>query len=383
MNNNNKFQFINMEEVSDDSKEEKKKDVLSPDKSNDEIETKINTDIIKKFYFSFEARIIVSVIAILLLFGGACFLGYKVINHTSTEKVSYIENGDFTYQVCSNDSTCKIENLVYTTDSIDIIKILFKYDAKYEKKIDNDTNYRVTAIVNAFEKENHKLLYQKDINLVKKTKLSSDSINYSINKEVVVDYNKYKELVKEYKDTDKQVEVALYLEENGESRKISSLTIPFSTEEFTLNKYTTANTTRNVEIKVNSWDGYSVVYGIAASLLTLISLVLIYKTTRLVLKVTNNKSEYEEEVDSLLKEYDSIIIVARDGYESMIDREVIKLESFEELVKMREDTEKPIIFSKVNNVKCEFILEKDDILYKYVMKEADFTEDDKNKLENK
>ena len=124
-------------------------------------------------------------------------------------------------------------------------------------------------------------------------------------------------------------------------------------------------------------------YGLASSLLTIISLVLIYRTTSLVLKVTNNKSEYEETVDNILKEYDSIIVVSQDGYEDIVGREIIKVDSFDELVKVKDNIDKPIIFSKINNVKCEFIVEDEKLLYKYVLKEADFTEDDKIKLENK
>ena len=94
----------------------------------------------------------------------------------------------------------------------------------------------------------------------------------------------------------------------------------------------------------------------------------------MVLKVTNNKNDYEDAIDSLLKEYDNLIIVARDGYESMIEREVVKIDEFEELVKVRDRINKPIIFSRVNNVKSEFVVEDDNILYKYVLKESDFTD---------
>ena len=47
------------------------------------------------------------------------------------------------------------------------------------------------------------------------------------------------------------------------------------------------------------------------------------------------------------------------------------MESFEELVAAHETLKKPIIFSKVNDVKCEFIVEDTKTLYKYILKEAD------------
>ena len=361
-----KFEF-----VENDIHDENSKKVPVEDKEK-------NVDITKKFYFSFEARIIVSIIAILLLFVGACFLALKVINHTTTQKVNYEEICDFSYQVCLDDATCLPENSKYNAADINIIKIAFKYDAKYDKKIDVNNKYRVNSVVSAYDKKDHGLVYRKDINIVQSTEIKEVSGSYPVSEIVTVPYDAYQNsFFKDYPNTDNELEIAFYVEEKNETRKVASLTIPYSKETFELTKYN-SDSNRTIDVKVNVWDSYTLVYGIFASILVLVSLVLIYKTTRLVLKVTNNKNEFEQEVDSLLKEYDNIIIVARDGYESIIEREVVKVSTFDELVKIRDEISKPIIFSRVNNVKCEFIVEADDKLYKYVMKEADLTEEIKN-----
>ena len=179
------------------------------------------------------------------------------------------------------------------------------------------------------------------------------------------------------------MEIDLYVEEDNNNRKVSSVTLPLNEDNFEIKKFNVSNNNKIKKVDNSGWNNYSTICASIASILILISLVLIYKITRLVLKVTNNKNEYESAVSSVLKQYDSIIVVARDGYESLEEREIVKLDSIEELVKIRDELNKPIIFSKVNNVKCEFIVEDEKILYKHVMKEADFTEDDKNKLENK
>ena len=61
----------------------------------------------------------------------------------------------------------------------------------------------------------------------------------------------------------------------------------------------------------------------------------------------------------------------------------ISIESFEALLEIKNRLNKPIIFSVINDVKCEFIVEDEKVLHKYVMKEADFLEDEKINLENK
>lgn len=372
MGENNKFQFVSLEENNEEIVDDKKVEVLIDEEPKKEEDTTITVS--KKRHFSFEERIIVSVLVILLLFAGACFLGLKVINHTTMQEVKYVENVDFTYQVCLKTATCLPENTSYNSSNINIIKLTFKYDAKYAKRIKINNNYRVLGTITVASKETQKVLYQKNVDLVEKTPLSFKKDNYSVTEIVTVDYAKYKELLKDYTNADKQIEVVFYLEENNQSRSVSSLVIPLSKDIFELNKHTTINENRKAKEKVNVWDTYSLIYAIASSFLTIVSLSLIYRTTRLVLKVTNNKSDYEEEVERLLKEYDSIIVVAQDGYESILEREVIKVDEFEELVKVRDEIGKPIIFSKVNNVKSEFIVEDDKVLYKYVIKEADFTD---------
>ena len=380
----NKFQFVDEEIIG-----EVKNDNASSEKVKEDAKKEANKEEIKVpkgLYFSFELRVIASILVILVLFVGACFLGLKVFNHTGTQKVNYVENCDFTYQVCLKNGTCEPENLTYVSADIDTINIAFKYNAKYEDKIDVDNSYRVMAIITAYDKDNHSLLFKNENEKVEKKNFKNVGNSFTSTEVVKIGYAQYKESFKrDYPNTYNQIEIVFYVDENSDTRKVASLIIPFSNEKFELSKSTT-NTTRSAEAKINVWDMYSIIYTVAASILTIVSLVLIYRTTRLVLKVTSgNKSEYEEAVENILKANDSIITVAGEGFESIVpeEKEVIKLESFDELVKVRENVDKQIVYNKINNVKCEFTLEDDKSLYKYVMKEADFTEEDKNKLENK
>lgn len=361
-NKNNKFQFVEGEEAVE-------KKVL------DDIKKQKNTiTVSKKMHFSFEARIILSVFSILVLFMGACFLGFRVINHTTTVQNNYVENANFTYQVCLKDSSCVPESTIHDTDNIDIIKMSFTYDAKYEKKFKNNNSYRVTSVISAYSKKDSTLLYQKNIDLVDKKFFSGNKDNYLVSEVVTIDYAKYKKFFRDYSNATKQVEVVFYVEEKNEIRKVASLLIPISKDNFDVSKYVTSNNQRESKIKVNVWDNYSLIYALATSVLTIISLILIYKTTRLVLKVTGTKNNYEDKINSILKEYDDIIVSVTDPYEPIMEKEVEKVDDFTKLIEVRENIGKPIIFSRVNNVKCEFIVEDDKVLYKYVMKEKDFND---------
>ena len=95
------------------------------------------------------------------------------------------------------------------------------------------------------------------------------------------------------------------------------------------------------------------------------------RVTRLVMRVTNNRSKYQQKLMQILRDYDRIIVIARDGYETNKMREVVKVKDFDELLDVKDNLNKPIIFSKVSEVKCEFIVEDEEKLYKYVLKDED------------
>ena len=101
---------------------------------------------------------------------------------------------------------------------------------------------------------------------------------------------------------------------------------------------------------------------------------LLYKLVRLVLKVTTNRNKYQVYLNEILREYDRIIVVARDGYESNEEKEEVKVSTFDDLLDTRDILQKPIVYSKVNSVKSDFIVEDDNKIYKYTLKEADFTD---------
>ena len=54
------------------------------------------------------------------------------------------------------------------------------------------------------------------------------------------------------------------------------------------------------------------------------------------------------------------------------NKTILKVSSFKELLDARNTLNKPIIYNKINNIKSEFIVEDESVIYKYVMKEADF-----------
>ena len=153
---------------------------------------------------------------------------------------------------------------------------------------------------------------------------------------------------------------------------MGSIIIPLGNSTYEVTKETINNTDRTIEVKESEWSDYNTICITIASILIVVSLFLIYKTTSLVLKVTNNRNKYQQKLTQILREYDRIIVIARNGYESNKTKAVIKVDSFEELLDARDTLQKPIIYSKINDVKSEFIVEDEEKLFKFILKEADF-----------
>ena len=331
-----------------------------------------------KHHFSFELRVIVMIFLILVLFGGACLLIFKVLQSTETNYIDYTEVGKVNYQVCNigEDSICEDENLLYDSSKIKSINATFDYNMNLKESTEYSLIYHISAITTIYDKNDHsKVLYKNENVLVDRTDISDNKSDFNIYKTVTYDYLKDNKYVIDYKDVYKNdyvadVEIALYLdgEFEDESRKVSFVTIPFNNKSVEVEKYN-INASDKLAVSTNNWDKYTIMCAAIASVLIIISLILIYKTTHLVLKVTNNRSKYQQRLMQILRDYDRIIVIARDGYETNKTREVVKLDNFDKLLDVKDNLNKPIIFSKINDVKSEFIVEDDEKLYKFVLKD--------------
>ena len=368
MGKNEKFKFVDIEDTG----------ILDIINDIELIETpqKVNVDKNQedkkevRIHYSFEARILTMIIIVLILFVTACFLIYKVVNHTGPTKVSYNETTNSKYEVCLKNSTCEKEDIEYNADDINIIKVMFNYETRYSKSIKYNLRYNIISRIRVYDDNNETISYEKERELAELTDVSNNSDIISIMKRVGIDYQKYREEAKSY-SSNAECEIIFYLNEPNEKRKVSSISIPLTSDVFTITRENTNNLNNIIFINTNLWDKESILYTIFASILIIVSLVIVYKTTRLVLRVTSNKSIYQKEVDDILREYDDIIVVARDGYESNIERELVKLDTFEDLLDIQKEKSKPIIYSRINDIKSEFLIE-DDKLYKVVLKESDY-----------
>ena len=236
-------------------------------------------------------------------------------------------------------------------------------------------SYYITAKTRVFDRNKlDEVLFQEEETLINNDNYTNIGKKVNINETIEIDYNKYINkitpyLAKNVTESYGEIQISLFLKEGDDSREVSSLVIPLTGNSFHISKNVISNENQIIEVPSNEWNDSNINYAVIASILIVFCLIIVYRCARLVILVTTTRNSYQKTLQNILSEYDRLIVIARDGYESNEDKKIIKLNSFEELLKTREIIQKPIIYSRVNNIKSDFIVEDNEKLYKYTLKE--------------
>lgn len=337
-----------------------------------------------KIHISFEMRVGISILFILVLFVWACVLILQALNFGRNMTVNYNEESNVNYKVCVNSvdyypNTCLNEGMEYVTSITDKIKFNFQYLVDFSTDIDYDLSYNIEAITRIYDINNSKkILYENKETLVKNTKLQGINRKIELNKDIEIDFKESNAFVLNYKNnyalnSAASLEIIMYLNEPNETRKVASTVLPLGNATFGITKNTISNKDKVVEIDNNTWNEYNIMFAVIGCLLIIVALLILLRLTKLVLKVTTNRNEYQKKLAYILREYDRLIVIARNGFVTTREKAVTKVLDFDELMDARDALNRPIIYTKINDVKSEFIVEDDDRIYKYVMKESDFS----------
>ena len=330
----------------------------------------------RKIHISFEARLLTMLFMIFILFLAACYFILKTINYGNSESITYNENTDIYYEVClNNEQDCLDEGLEYNSNNIDKINTSFDYKVEYSRNIESNISYYITTKTRVFDRNRlDEVLFQEEETIISKDNYTSTGKKVNINETIEIDYNKYINKITPYLTPDitesyGEIQISLFFKDEEDSREVSSLVIPLIGNSFHISKNIISNENQIIEVSSNEWNDSNINYALIASILIVFCLIIVYRCARLVILVTTTRSSYQKTLQNILSEYDRLIVIARDGYASNEDKEIIKLDSFEELLKIREIIQKPIIYSRINNIKSDFIVEDSEKLYKYTLKE--------------
>lgn len=317
--------------------------------------------------------------AFLYLFIGIAFLVVSIF-YTNYKTYSSNENSSAEYMVClkKNDyykDACLTEGMEYLSQLTDKIRLTLKYNNVYSKKVDSDFKYYIKANVNISNADSGKTLYKTEDIIQKSKSYDKTGEVVTLTEDVTVDYNKYNKLVNEYISkygvtSNAILDVGLYIEEDKVAKEVSAVQIGLAKQTFNITKDTIKDNT--VDIKASNINVFSII-GLVFVCLALV--VGIYAVIRLITIKDADLTPYEKELRRILTEYDRVIVDASSKKISLINKELVEVKSFLELVDVRDTIEKPIVHLTVNEDKSEFYVQDEKIVYKFTMSEDDFSEE--------
>lgn len=320
-------------------------------------------------------EILLLVAVILFTIAGLVFY-YESKNIITTALIPYEEHGNTVYKVHLSDSTYYNkeyleEGMQYISSIIDYIDINFKYDADYEKVKSYDVSKNIVANITITDADNkEKIIYTKSEALVD----SRDTMEkLSLDDNVRIDYIKYNNLVNEIKSkyaiSAKSMLTISYnviysSEEAGLSvAKRMVVDIPLSEQMINITKQ---NIVRNSDVYVGQSNN-SIVNSIMSLLMILMFAVALLLLLVLILKVKkriSQESKYDRFIAKVLREYDSYITEAK-GDNSITNKDVIKINSFKELLDVRNNIDKTIVYTKIDEDTSKFEI-IDEEVYQYI-----------------
>ena len=374
-------------------------DYKKEDNNSNTFDTKftdgINNVVYKKskhnFYLSYEKRLLLNIVAIIFLFILASIILLLSITIKARSSMIYNQSSNLKYDVTLkennyyNDDNLS-ENMQYIASLIDYIDVDFNYNFSASNTFDYTYTYYIESYVSVTDGEDDsKVIYSKIDKLTDPVTVANEnSSGFNINRSVRVNYDEYNDLVKEFKSTyglsaDSNLVLSLRLEikdkegtviRNSNSNNTTKITIPLTQQlvNIELNPED-VNNSNNIRV----YQDFSISNKTTFILSIIIFLSAIASLVRLVVfikKTSRKKSNYENVLSRILREYDRVIVNAKKV--PVISGDVIDVNSFNELLDVRDNIEKPIIFYELHKgQKSIFIVNSDTNVYRYILKQYD------------
>ena len=365
--------------------------VESPIQVNNDISLTDNKFSKDKFYFSYELRFLTYIIAIVLCTILSCVFLMISISHKSKTNLTYKQTSNLDYKVYLKPNNYYNEkylnkDMQYIASLIDYIKIDFNYNFKMNYNIDYKYSYYIKSNILVTDKsDKKKVIYTKEDKLAEDKLMHKNNSNeFNIKEEFNIDYAKYNNLIKQFKseygiNANSSLDLSLIVDVTDEKGNkvmtpsddnVMKISIPLTEQMINIGMdYKEINNSDNAEVYQEYNISNKVLFGISivfmvGSLSSVVMLVLF------LIKTSKKKTPYEILLSKILKEYDRVIINSKKNI--ILDGEVVDVNSFEELLDVRDNLEKPILFYEMHKgQKSLFVIKSGNICYRYVLKLAD------------
>ncbi len=261
------------------------------------------------------------------------------------------------------------EGMQYISGIIDQIELNYKYNIKFEEQDKFKINTNLTANVKIVDEQSGKVIYTKS-DLLKNSSVEKNEVD--INEKIVLDYRAYNELANDFKtkygiSANCKLSLNYVIQYKDEKTGISqsrliTTDIPLSEQMINITKSEDLNNSSSYIISTTESKINTVLFIIAIVLLVL-SAFCIVKLIDMVKNRIDAESKYDRFIKKTLKEYDAYITVSKTEYNDYGKNKLV-ITSFKELLDVRNNLEKPIIYYKIDHNHSKFSIISDEI-YEY------------------
>lgn len=351
---------------------------------------------IKTKYISYNMRLIILSISLLLCFSFSLILINKSVIKKEVEMLKYSEKVDVDYLVYLKENEFYEEPFLesgmnYVASLIDHISVFFDYNFKASEKIDAIFYYDIDAELAIKDAKGEKKILSKEYNLINNKVITNDATNsISISGQSVdIDYNYYNEIAQKFKksyniDSISELIVTMSIRkmtdidfDGFDQVKKISLTIPLTQKAINIKLIPSEN---NDNTKIINTGGYQIInktfLGLSI-LLMLLSLFIIFRIFKLLLLILPKKTKLDKKVNKILKTYDRLIANVT-TFPNLKEYKVVKVTDFNELVDIRDNLKRPIFYYNVKKgEKCHFYITDENTIYLLTMKDVDLNNENK------
>ncbi len=325
-----------------------------------------------------------------ILFTGVFLINLSVDRDGNAANVHYSENGNADYTVHLKDNTFYetsylTSGMQYVASLINTINTKFNYEIHSDKNVNFKYKYNITGNLQIVDPaDSTKVLYTKTEKLLNEVTEETNSNNFVINEDVIIDYAKYNNYVNAYKreyglsvDSKLILTMSIFVEgvsdvssDNINKNGTLQITIPLSeqTVDIAIDTASIANSgylSAGKGFVIKNYFLY--IMGIITIVVSVICLIIAVK----LFKEFNSFNIYNNTVNRILRDYDRLIVNGQVTIDESKYSNIVIPETFEEMVDASQNLKSPILFYEViKGEKCFFVITKDDTLYKYRLTRA-------------
>lgn len=306
----------------------------------------------------------------------------------SYQSIKYKETIATSYKVYLNDSSYYNtiyleEGMQYITSIIDYVDVTFSYINNFEDNLLYDVKTKAEAIITIVDpNDKNKVIYKSTEVISDKKNTSGKSKNLNQVKSFKIDYSKYNNITNSFKrsygiDAKCNLRINYYVNYTGKYKglrnisknNIMYLNIPLSEQMINITKNVPSIKNGTFKGKTTNTPLNTIIY-LSAILCDLVALALLYKIVNHKIKVSKQTADYDKYINKILKRYDAYITEAE--HETTNKENVIKIKTFRELLDIRNNSKKTIVYIRIDENTSKFETLDDNTLYYYMVKREEF-----------